>query len=88
MTWETKIKRASNGFILMTPNEKDEEGNTPDDEYEETLFEFPEECEQNVQDKKEAEVFVKVCWELAQHFGVHLNKYNDYQLNIEVIKRK
>lgn len=88
MTWETKIKRVSNGFILMIPNENDEEGNLPENEYDETLFEFSEETEQNVQDKKEAEIFVKLCWELAQHFGIHLNKYNDYQLNMEVKKKE
>jgi len=87
MTWECKIKRADNGFIFMTPNEPDEEGAKPVDEYSEQLFEFPDETDEDVQNKSEAEVFVKLLWELSAHFAISLDKYNDYELAMEVRRR-
>jgi len=78
MTWECRIKKVNNGFIVSYPEEQEE--GMP--EIKEEVF---EDKDSSQWDEREvlADVFV---W-MADHFGFQYNKWKDNNLNIQWNKK-
>jgi hypothetical protein len=78
MTWEIKIRRIYNGFIVTLPSDLDE-----DVTYEEAIV-----CSPDIypEEKCDCDITKSLCELIIEHFGPSWSKHNAYNLKVEIVE--